>query len=172
MVKDKMCPEVRSLRIKTIKRAAIGFLLGIAVGNLIVWLGTLTGGNMLSPDLILKTGSETAAMALQSFAMGVFGAAAMGGMSLYEIDHWPLAQSTAVHYLMIAVLYLLMDRLLGWNGSMKDIITVELIQLAVFFAIWLIIYFRCRQEVRSLNEELRRQNIDMEKKKDTINNEQ
>ena len=136
---------------KTLKRAGIGFLLGIAVGNVICFAG---GGAGISSDLIAHAGSETGAMALQTIVMGLFGSFAMSGMSLYEIDSWPLALSTSVHYLMIALMYVIMDRVLSWNGSVEQILVVEFIQLIVFFIIWLFIYLRYRSEVRALNEEL------------------
>ena len=111
----------------TMKRAGIGFLLGIAVGNIIVWIGGMTSGSMVSPELAAGMGSETGAMAFQTVLMGLYGAVSMSGMSLYEIESWTLARSTVVHYLIIAVMFLLMDKVLGWGGSPSEIFIVELI---------------------------------------------
>jgi uncharacterized membrane protein len=55
---------------------------------------------------------------------------------------------------MIAVLYVIMEKLLGWNETVKEIMIIEFIQLIIFFIIWLVIYLRYRGEVRKLNEEL------------------
>ena len=141
--------------VKTMKKAGIGFLVGVLAGNLIIWLSGASGGLMISPELIARVGSETGAMAVQTLTMGLYGAVCMGGMMLYRVESWSLALSTAVHYLMIAVLFVLMDRALCWNDSSKTILLIELIQLVAFVFIWLIIYLRYKSEVRSLNEELK-----------------
>ena len=143
--------------VRLLKRAGIGFLLGIVVGNLITWIPGITSGKMISPDLIVSIGSGAGAMAVQTLVMGLYGALAMGGMTLYEIERWPLAMSTAVHYLIIAVSFVVMDLLLRWNSSPAEILVVEAILLAVFSLIWLIMFLRYRSQVRRLNAELRKQ---------------
>ena len=143
--------------VRLLKRAGIGFLLGIVVGNLITWAPGITSGETISPDLIAQVGSETGAMAVQTLGMGLYGALAMGGMTLYEIERWPLAMSTVVHYLIIAVSFVVMDLLLRWNSSPAEVLVVEAILFALFSLIWLIMFLRYRSQVRGLNAELEKQ---------------
>lgn len=134
----------------TLKRMGIGFLLGVAIGNLIA---ALTGHpSIVSPELIARTGSLSAALLVQSLLSGLYGAAAWGGMSLYDIERWPMAASFGVHYLLIAVLYALIARVLGWASGMADILIINGIQLVVYFIIWLCIWSHYRKQVRELNE--------------------
>ena len=140
--------------IRLLKRIGFGFLIGIVVGNCITLIEGISWGVSVSPDLIEQTGSEAAAMALQSLVLGLYGALGMGGMSLYEIERWPLALPTVIHYLLIAAGFIAMDRLLRWHGSVPGILAVEGVLLVIFFVIWLIMYVRYKNEVRQLNEEL------------------
>lgn len=129
---------------------AVGFLLGMAIGNAIAWF-TGPKGVPASPMLIARVG-PTGAVLLQSLLSGVYGSLCMGGVLLYEIESWPLAKSTLVHYLLIALPYPVLAKLLGWSRGAAETFAVLLIQLAAFSLIWLIMYLRCRAQVRELNE--------------------
>ncbi len=128
--------------------AGTGFLLGMILGNLIAWMT----GSIVSPALVDRVGSRAGAILLQTMVSGLYGAAAVSGMLLYEVDQWSLAKATIVHYLIVAVLYVPMALFLGWAESAADILIVEGFQLIAFFLIWLIMCRRYRVEVRKLNE--------------------
>ena len=129
--------------------AGIGFVMGMVMGNLIAWF---TGGTLVNARLAAWTGSEAASIVIQTVVSGLLGAIAMGGTMVYEIERWPLLAMSVTHYLMIAVTYVAIALLLGWADSPKKLIRMLLIQLAVYFIIWLIMYLRYRAQVRKLNE--------------------
>ena len=96
---------------KLLIRCGVGFLLGVAMMLLIPALfnrgpdGTV---NYCSDELLARVGgSPAAAMAVSLLLYGLYGACCMGGTLLYEIERWPLALATAVHYLIIALGYAL-----------------------------------------------------------------
>ena len=146
---------------KILKRAGLGFLLGMTAGNLISWATGLSFGALVSAALIERMGSEAGALAVQTLLSGLYGAACLGGTLLYDIESWPLALSTAAHYLIIALLYAPLALVLGWSSTLSEILLVELIQFVVFFLIWIVMYAIYRKQVRELNA-IREQ---MEKKK-------
>ena len=147
---------------KTLKRAGIGFLIGIVIGNLIALItgNSSTGGVTLATKQLLDMagGNSVIAMLLQSFFSGLYGALCFAGMSLYEMERLPLAAATALHCAIIVIFYIPIALLLGWVSGIAEILVVAGIQIVVFFIIWLIMYFAYRKQVRELNELTRKKN--------------
>ncbi|MBR5109516.1 MAG: DUF3021 domain-containing protein [Clostridia bacterium] len=131
------------------KRAGIGFLFGLFIGNLIAWF---TGGVIVSPILVERMGSEAAAIVVQTLCSGIYGVITMGGTLLYDVERLPLALATALHCLLVIGPYMPLALLLGWESEISDILIVWCFQLAAFFIIWLIMYLRYKAQVRELNE--------------------
>ena len=131
------------------KRAGIGFLIGLAAGNLIAWF---TDGVIVSPILVQRMGSETAAIVLQTLCSGLYGAITMAGTLLYDVERMPLALATGLHCLLVIGPYMPLALLLGWESDVTDILIVWCFQLAAFFIIWLVMYLRYKAEVKELNE--------------------
>ncbi len=151
------------MRKKILTLAGLGFLLGMAMVTLIFMLFSRTGDGsfrFVSESLVSRTGSVPAATVLQLLLCGLYGALCMGGTLLYEIENWPLARSTLVHYLMIALGYLPPALLLGWSMGAEELLAVEGIMTAGFFLIWLLMYLRFKAQVRELNELLEKQKED------------
>ncbi len=74
---------------KMLKRAGLGFILGIAIGNIIA---CLFGSHVVAPALIEKIGSEQGAFLLQTLLSGVYGTVCflgIGFMILSAGRFWP-----------------------------------------------------------------------------------
>ena len=141
----------------TLKRIGIGILLGITLGNLIaVITGFSTGeeSRFVAEGLIQKTGSEAMAFLLQTIFSGLYGAACMAGMSLYEIEHWSMLRSYLVHYFMIIISYIPLAFFLCWVQTVKEIAMITAIQTVAYFIIWMIIYSVYRAQVNELNKKI------------------
>lgn len=141
---------------KTLKRAGIGFLISVVVGNLIAFLsGTSPAGevHLFSKQLLSITGgNEIAATVLQSLFSGLYGALCFAGMSFYEIERMPLAAATASHCALIVLAFIPISYLLGWVGGLVETLIIAAIQAAAFFVIWLILYSVYKKQVRELND--------------------
>ena len=143
------------MRRSLINRAVTGFLIGNALIVIVCLLfnrapdGTV---RFVSERFIACTGSESAAVLLQTLLFGLYGAACFGGTMLYGIERWPLALATAAHYLIIAGLYVPVTMLLRWGMPAMEYLILEAAMLVGFFIIWLIMYLRYKAEVRQLNE--------------------
>jgi len=140
------------LKAKICRHAGIGFLIGMVLGNLIAWMT----GAIVSPALVDRIGSRTGAILIQTIVSGLYGAATVSGMLLYEVEDWSLAKATIVHYLIVAGLYIPMALFLGWAANAADILIVEGFQLIAFFLIWLMMCQRYKVEVKKLNEYMNR----------------
>lgn len=142
--------------VKTLKRAGIGFLIGIVIGNLIAIMTVSShtqGITFASKQLLDMAGGNGAlAMLLQSVFSGLYGAICFAGISFYDIERLPLAAATALHCAAIVVFYIPVALLLGWVVCIAEILIISGIQIVVFFIIWLIMYFGFKKQVRELNE--------------------
>ena len=141
---------------KTIRRACIGFVLGIIIGNVISHLTGGSGSAMLVPvsDVLLgRVGNDLlTAQIIQNALSGVYGAICFSGVSFYEIERWPLALATLAHFLSMVLTYLPGAIFLGWVEGIDSILIMIAIQAVVFFIIWLIMWLIYKAQVKELNK--------------------
>ncbi len=141
---------------KIFKRAGLGFLIGIVIGNVIAILtGTSAtdGVTFASKQLLdMAGGSSVIAMVYQSLFSGLYGALCFAGMSFYEAERLPLAAATALHAALIILTYVPIGLLLGWVSNIIEILIIAGMQLVAFFIIWLIMYLIYKNQVKELNE--------------------
>ena len=141
---------------KVLLRAGIGFLIGAVVGNLIAFLtgSSATDGVAFSSRQLLDMsgGSAVLAMMLQSLFSGLYGALCFAGMSLYDAERLPLAAATALHCGLIVLPFIPISYLLGWVGGIVETLIIAAAQIAVFFIVWLILYFGYKKQIRELND--------------------
>ena len=139
----------------TLKRAANGFLIGMAVGNLIAFLTSLSfpgGAVIVAPEFAAAVGSDMAALFIQTLLSGLIGAVSFGGMSLYEIDEWSMAAIMAVHFALICAVFIPVSLILRWLTDALSLVIMAGIMAAAYFVIWLILCAVYRQQVKKLNE--------------------
>ena len=135
---------------RTLKRAGLGLLLGMAVGNIIA---ALTGhDNIVAPSLMGWAGSLPRAFLIQTLLSGLIGAAAMAGVGLYEIDRWPLLLIDLTHYASYMVVFLPVSRLLGWWETPLEGLIMAGVLLVTHFMIFLIMCWIYRAQVKELNQ--------------------
>lgn len=140
---------------KTLKRAGIGFLLGIVIGYAISILTGLDNPDVfisVPPRLLSLTGSVPLSQILQGLFSGIYGAVCFGTMTFYEIERWPLALATGAHCAVIVLLYIPVGFFLGWLDGWLDMLIVAGCQLVGFFIIWLIMNAIYKKQVKELNE--------------------
>ena len=139
-----------------LKRAGVGFLIGIVVGNAIAILtGTsATDGVSFASNQLLDMagGNPVVAMTLQSLFSGIYGSICFAGMTFYDVERMPLAAATALHCAGIILTFIPIALLLGWVSGITEILIVAGIQLVVFFIIWLIMYLIYKRQVKELND--------------------
>ena len=149
---------------KILIRSVIGFLLGMVIGNLIVFL--LSGGIFpwASDYLVSRFGSLPAAMVLQTLFSGLQGAVPMGGTVVYEMEDWSLFRVTGIHYLMTMGSFLLISYVMGWCRDIRTYLIIIGIMTIAYILIWLIMYIIYRRQVQELNELLEQKRRSLQKR--------
>ena len=135
---------------KILKRAGFGFLLGIAICAVITALRA--DPVPASEKLIEKMGSARAAILLQLFLSGIYGACCMGFTMLYEMERLSVTVATFLHCVICVGPFIPLSLLLHWSGGIRATLIMTGCQMVAFFIIWLIIYLGYRKETRELNE--------------------
>ncbi|MBQ9459313.1 MAG: DUF3021 domain-containing protein [Oscillospiraceae bacterium] len=135
---------------QAIKRTLFGFVLGMAIGNVIA---ALTGHPaIVSAALLEKTGSLPNALLAQTLCSGLIGAAGMGGTVLYELERLPLLVTDALHFALCMAVFVPVARCLGWTDTPRELLALSAIMLVVHLAIFLIMCVYYRSQVRIINE--------------------
>lgn len=147
------------MRKKGFVLSGIGFLSGMIIGSLIA---ALSAGTLINAKIAARTGSEAGSVIIQTLLSGLLGAIAMGSMVIYEMERWSILRCTAVHYLLTEFSYVLIAALLGWFGSVTELLISLGVQLAIYLVIWTVMYRRYRAKVRELNQLLARSRSDGE----------
>lgn len=137
------------LLFKTLKRAGLGFLLGIAIGN--VMAAIFTSPDVVSAALLAKAGTRSAALLLQTLGSGVIGAVAFASVSFYDIERWSLLQTAVVHFIVIEAAYLPVALWLGWLEGTKETLIWLLSGAVTYLIIFLIMSAIYRAQVRKLS---------------------
>ena len=133
--------------------AAIGFPMGVLIAFLIALMGSGSEMHFFSETLLIRMGGNlSAATAVNILVCGLYGSACMVGTAFYDIERWPLALATVLHYLIVVLGCLGCFLLLGWGDGIRDYLITAGLQTAVFFLIWLIMYLRYKAQVKELNE--------------------
>ncbi len=132
-------------------RTFFGFILGMAVGNVIAALSA-DGGAIVSPTLLERTGSLSAALLTQTLCSGLIGAAGMGGTALYELEHWSLLVTDAVHFALVMAAFVPIALYLGWTSTPSELMALSACMLAAHLAIFLVMCAYYRAQVSLINE--------------------
>ena len=138
----------------TLKRAGIGFLLGIAVGNLIAFICVMFsgGGALVSEKTMAMCGGEAEALLLQSFLSGLIGFAGCAGMTFYEMEEWSLLRIMASHLGVIFAVFLPVAYFLDWTPELPDLLIVSGMMLVSYFIVWRIMCAIYKRQVKELND--------------------
>ncbi len=139
---------------KTLIRAAVGFLIGMVMGDLIAFLTGLPSGAEglpVSDAFAARMGDPLSALIVQTLVSGLFGAICFSGISLHDCERLPLMASCLLHCGIMITVFVPVSVFLCWVSSLSDILIMAGIQIAVYFIIWLIMYALYKKEIRELN---------------------
>lgn len=135
--------------IQTLKRTGFGFVLGMAVGNLIA---ALSGHpDIVSPELLARMGSLSASLLVQTLLSGVIGGVAWAGISLYDLERWPLLTANLTHFALVMAVFIPIAHFLGWTETATDTLLMAGIMFAAHFSIFLIMCAYYRAQMREMN---------------------
>ena len=136
---------------KTLKRAGLGFFIGVFIGNVISAFSGWPDG-FVTGKLLAVTGGLAPAVMVQTLLSGVLGAVSFAGVSLYDIESWPLLRIAVVHYLIIEAVYMPIAFFLGWITRGTEALIWLAFSAVTYCIIYVIMWLFYRRQVRELNE--------------------
>lgn len=139
---------------KTIKRAAIGFLFGTTLGTVIVlWFSfsTADGSLYVSQVLINVIDNKNISFLLQTVLTGATGMIIYAGFGFYDIEHWDMIRSGIVHFTVICPVIVLCVYALEFISDAYDIMVTLAIIILLYFSLWLCKYEIYKKQVERLN---------------------
>ncbi len=145
--------------IRNIKRAGIGFLLGMVMCSAISLMMMGPAPQLFIPvsnELVEKCGSLGTALLVQLIASGIYGSICFVSMAFYEIESWSLARASASHCLTIVLCYIPIGLMLDWASKPVEFLIIVGIQIISYFIVWLIIYLIYNKQVNDLNEMIKK----------------
>ncbi len=151
--------EVNTMKKKVIKRAFLGFPLGITMGYLITIVLSLVWANgyymSCVPALISIMGSEINAVILQTVLCGILGAGFAASSVIWEMDNWSIVKQTGIYFLIVSVIMLPIAYFTYWmEHSLAGFLTYFGIFVLIFIIIWLIQFILGKHSVKQMNKKL------------------
>lgn len=142
---------------KIIKRAVMGFIYGIFIGQTILILESLFQGNGMfypcSEYLLAHTNSQITAVILQYFITGIIGISFAAGTVIFEIDSWSIVGQTALHFVINSVVMFFAGFFCGWfPHTVKSTIIWFAVFIVVYIIIWFCFTMYYKKKTRELNE--------------------
>ena len=148
------------LKDRIIVRASIGAGLSVIIGVIIT---TFTSSYYADGKIALCSqgfnefvGDELAAFVIQALLMAIYGAFAMGGSIVYDLEDWSLLKATLTHFFGVMLVYFAMAFFLRWI-NVTDLQSIAFISVAMvipYVIIWLINYLVYKLQINQINEGL------------------
>jgi cellulose synthase/poly-beta-1,6-N-acetylglucosamine synthase-like glycosyltransferase len=129
--------SIMSYTKSTIKRALLGFPLGVFASTTIVLAIALARGDSAfsaaAPDLVRITGSVTGAFLLQYVLSGILGSTFAGASIIFQVDNWSLLRQTVTHFAITFAVMMVVATTCQWAPA-------STIGLAVYIGVYIMIY--------------------------------
>ncbi len=142
-----------------IKRAIMGFVYGVFIGQTILILESLVGGNgnfyPVSAYLLQHSSSQMAAVIIQYFLTGIIGISFATTTLIFEIDSWSITAQTALHFAITSVVMYISGFLCGWfPHTVRSTIIWFVIFIVIYLIMWASFMLYFKKQTRKINEAL------------------
>jgi hypothetical protein len=149
----------KNLKKEAVKRAIMGFIYGVFIGQTILILESLAmrDGNFYSVTkyLLDLAGTKIAAVIIQYFLTGIIGTTFAATTVLFEIDSWSLLKQTIIHFIITSIVMYIAGFLCGWFPHK---LSSTLIWFGIFIVIYVIFWISFssyyKNKVKKMNEAL------------------
>lgn len=143
---------------KIAARTALGFPIGIAIGNIItVFISLIAGGGsyiVCTEEFIGLIGSEAAAAAVQTLLCGIMGAGYAAASVIWEAEI-SLLKQTIICFLIYSAILFPIAYFANWmEHSVIGVIIYIAVFAASFALIWVIQFLMWKRRVKRMNEML------------------
>ena len=144
-----------------IKRALLGFMIGVFVGETILIFESFLAGNgnfyPVSAYLTANTNSEISAVIIQYLITGILGLTFSTGSIIFELDNWSLLKQTIVHFAATSVIMYFAGFFCGWFPHTTSSTIIWFVMFIVIYIIfWTSFYCYFKKKTREINETLKK----------------
>ena len=145
-----------------IKRASLGFMIGIFIGETILIFESLLAGNgnfyPISAYLSTHTNTELNAVIIQYFLFGIIGITFASSTVIFELDNWSLLAQTVLHFVITSVVMYVSGFLCGWfPHTIRSTIIWFIIFIIIYVIMWISFTIYYRKKTEAINESLKKQ---------------
>ena len=149
----------KNLKKEAVKRAIMGFMYGVFIGQTILILESLMArdGNFypVAASLVELAGTKIGAVIIQYFLTGLIGTTFAATTVLFEIDNWSLLRQTILHFIITSIVMYIAGFLCGWFPHK---LSSTLIWFGIFIVIYVIFWISFssyyKNKVKKMNEAL------------------
>lgn len=149
----------KNLKKEAVKRAIMGFIYGVFIGQTILILESLMArdGNFYSVSkyLLDLAGTKIAAVIIQYFLTGIIGTTFAATTVIFEMDNWSLLRQTILHFIITSIVMYIAGFLCGWFPHK---LSSTLIWFGIFIVIYVIFWISFssyyKNKVKKMNEAL------------------
>lgn len=144
---------------KIMLRCALGFPIGITIGQIISIIISLIWAKgyyaPCVPELVTAMGNEINAIILQTALYALLGMGFSASSVIWEIDHWNLVKQTGIYFLIVSAFMMPIAYVNYWmEHSFTGLISYFGIFVLIFIIVWVIQFTIGRNNVRKMNENL------------------
>ena len=142
-----------------IRLAALGFILGMIIGDILVVAFTASEGiSLAAPELIDEFGYVPAVI-IQTLLSGVLGCICLGATIVYYNDEYSILAATCIHMVIAFLTLIPISNFLWWTGRvMEGNIVVLAMGICAYVMVWFSVYMSYRIQIQKINEALERRN--------------
>ena len=142
-----------------IKRAVLGFMIGVFVGETILILESAMAGDgnfyAVSAYLASHTQTKLGAVIVQYLITGLLGLTFAAGSIIFELDNWSLLLQTIVHFAVTSVIMYLSGFFCGWfPHTVRSTIIWFAIFIVIYVIMWICFTLYFRKQTKKINEAL------------------
>ena len=144
---------------KFIKRAILGFMIGIFIGQTILIIESLMVGDgnfyAVSAYLVEHTKTRIAAVIIQYLITGIIGMTFASTTIIFELDKWSLLAQTALHFIITSIVMFFSGFFCGWfpHTAVSTIIWFGVF-IVTYIIIWISFMLYYRKKTKEINKAL------------------
>lgn len=144
---------------KFVKRAILGFMIGIFIGQTILIIESLMVGDgnfyAVSAYLVEHTKTRIAAVIVQYLITGIIGMTFASTTIIFELDKWSLLAQTALHFIITSIVMFFSGFFCGWfpHTAVSTIIWFGVF-IVTYIIIWISFMLYYRKKTKEINKAL------------------
>jgi MFS family permease len=133
---------MESIRTKAIIKTLLGATLGMLIG-LVMMMLFATDAEWNNRWVFFA----------QMVGSCIYGALAMGGSVVYDIESWSLLRATVTHYVVTFLAFVITSEVLGWFEH-SILLFVILLMSVIYLFIWVAEYLAWKEKIKKMNTDL------------------